>query len=185
MSSALLRWLLVAILASFGVKVFAHARIKPSGSLMPRSNDPGLKQGPCGGVMKSVSPPVFAPGATITVQWEETIDHPGRYEFYFSQADDTNFGPALKVVPDTQNTPVVGGNYHQYSTTITLPDVQCANCTLQMIQYMTETNPPSLYFSCADLSLQAGGVGPSPSPSPVPTPVPLPAPSPSPPSNCH
>jgi len=184
MNSRVFRWALLMIVLTFGVKVFAHARILQSGALAPRltngatgMNNAGIKTGPCGGYPKVANPPVFQPGQTITVNWEETIDHPGRYEFYFSPANDQNFGPALRVVIDNQDTPVVNGQYHQYSTTVTLPNVQCANCTLQMIQYMTETNPPSLYYSCADLQV---GNNPPPNPVPGPTPGPGPAPAPSP-----
>ena len=79
MNSNVLRLALLIILATFGVKVLAHSRLKDSGSLIPRSADPGIKLGPCGPAAKNVNPPAFAPGQSITVNWEETINHPGRY----------------------------------------------------------------------------------------------------------
>lgn len=183
MSSRLLRWALAVVVASFGIKVFAHARLKTSGALVPRSTDPGIKAGPCGGVARLAAPAVYAPGTTITVNWEETINHPGRFEFYFSQAGDANFGTPIAVRNKlaAENAAIVGTNYRQYSASITLPNVTCTDCTLQMIQVMTETNPPSLYYACADVRLQAGA--PMPAPAPVPNPAPAPAPAPGP--GCH
>lgn len=170
MNSRILRWALALTVASFGVKVFAHARLKTTGALAPRSTDPGIKIGPCGGIARTATPAMFAPGATITVNWEETIDHPGRFEFYFSSANDVGF-TLLKTVQDTGT----GALPHQYTTTLTLPNVSCTDCTLQMIQVMTE-NPanPSFYYSCADIRTQAV------TGTPVPTPVPAPTPSPNP-----
>ncbi len=175
MTSKFLRVLLLVLVATFGIKVFAHARIKVTGALVPRNNDAGIKTGPCGGVPRLAQPAVYPPGATITVTWEETINHPGRYEFYFSPANDQNF-QLLQTVVDTQDG---GGLPHQYSTQLTLPNVQCTDCTLQMIQVMTE-NPanPSLYYSCADIRLQAGAPGPTPGPTPTPSPTPAPGPAP-------
>jgi hypothetical protein len=179
MNSTILRLAVLLVVATFGIKVFAHARLKTTGTLVPRTTNPGIKVAPCGGFQKLNNPAVFAPGATIQVDWEETINHPGRYEFYFSEANDQNFGQPLKTVQDTQDTPVVNNNFHQYSTTVTLPNVTCNGCTLQMIQVMTDTNPASYYYSCADIRLQNG----PPPPNPVPTPTPTPSPSPAP--NCH
>src|SRR5262249_25377245 len=120
-------------------------------------------------------PKAFAPGSTVTVQWQETINHPGRFEFYFSEANDTNW-MLIKTVVDDQDNNVLP---HNYSTTITMPNLPCTACTLQMIQVMTE-NPaaPSYYYSCGDIQLQAATATP-----PVTPPVP-PAPSPSPGNNC-
>lgn len=173
MNSRLLRWALALTVASFGIKVFAHARLKPAGTLAPRSTDPGIKIGPCGGLPRTANPPMLAPGSTITVNWEETIDHPGRFEFYFSPANDVGF-VLLKTVPDTATGPLP----HQFSTTVTLPTTPCTDCTLQMIQVMTE-NPaaPTYYYSCMDLRTQAVGTAPAPTPVPVPAPTPAPAPN--------
>lgn len=176
MNSRILRWALALTVASFGIKVFAHARLKTTGTLVPRSTNPGIKIGPCGGIARTATPAVFAPGATITVNWEETIDHPGRYEFYFSAANDAGF-TLLKTVPDT----ATGALPHQFTTTLTLPNVSCTDCTLQMIQVMTE-NPanPSYYYSCADIQTMAVTGTPAPTPIPAPMPAPAPAPGPNP-----
>ena len=162
----------------------AHARLKAGGTLSPRNNKPGLKTGPCGGVARTNSAKEFLVGQKINIQWEETINHPGRYEFYFSKANDEDF-ILLKTVVDEQNTRITNTDYHQYETEITLPLEACEACTLQMIQVMTE-NPsnPSLYFSCADIKLNsAEPIDPPDSPEPPvvpPEPDPVPPPPPAP-----
>lgn len=177
MSSRLLNWVILAMMAFFGVKVFAHARLLPNGVINPRLgpggvNSAGIKTGPCGGLARSAQPSVLAPGSTITVNWEETIDHPGRFEIYFSPGGDTGF-QLLKTIPDNQGAGMPLP--HQFSTTVTLPNVNCVDCTLQLIQVMTE-NPanPSLYYSCSDIRLQAGSTNPLPTPVPAPGPAPQP-----------
>ncbi len=156
---------------------FAHARLLPGGSLPPRNTNAGLKTGPCGGVARTLAPKSFVAGQDITVEWEETVNHPGRFEFYFSEAGDTNF-QLLKSVPDTQDS---GDPPHRYSTSLTLPNLTCTACTIQMIQVMTE-NPalPRNYYSCADIQLTATPTQPGPNPIPTPSPTPSPTPGPSP-----
>lgn len=144
----------------------AHSRLKASTGINTRGTDPGVKTGPCG-LYPKVTPAVLTSGQTLTVTWEETIHHPGRFEFYFSQAGEANF-QLLKTVENTQNDNNVP---HQYSTTVTLPNVTCDSCTFQMIQVMTE-NPaaPTNYYSCADMQLKAAGTGtPTPAPTVAPT----------------
>ena len=154
-----------------GSEASAHSRLKPSTGVVPRSTNPGLKVGPCGGIARTATPANLMAGQQLTVTWEETIQHPGRYEFYFSAAGDLNF-QLLSKVDDVQDNPA--NLPHQYTTTITLPFISCTDCTLQMIQVMTE-NPanPTYYYSCADI-LMTGG------PTPIPTPTPAPGSSPAP-----
>lgn len=164
------------------VEGVAHARLKQNANIVPRSTDSGIKDpnGPCGPNPR-LTPREFAPGSSISVDWEETINHPGQFEFYLSQGNDQNF-QLLKIVPDDQDTAISGTAYHQFTTTITFPaGVTCNACTLQMIQLMTDRNPPTKYFNCADVKLTANpqpNPNPVPVPSPTPTPTPLPNPSP-------
>lgn len=110
------------------------------------------KTGPCGSP-RTATPHVLTAGESITVRWVETIEHPGWYRIAFSPSADVGFDEnvLLDDIPDTQG----GAMPHLYEATITLPQEPCTDCTLQMIQYMSETTPPTLYFSCADLILEA------------------------------
>lgn len=156
-----------------GNEVLAHARLRADGVVPPRNNNAGLKTGPCGGVARTNTNTELVAGSTITLTWEETIQHPGYYQFAISPANDENF-TIIKVVQDTQDNR--NDLPHQYSTEITVPDIECDNCTLQLIQYMTENpNNPRLYFSCADIRIVAGATPPSGQmPDPVPPPIVVP-----------
>lgn len=147
---------------------FAHSNLLMTGNFPPRDASTGLKTAPCGGVLRTATSKAVQGGSVVTVQWQETINHPGRFEFYFSPSGDANW-VLLKTVPDTQDTPIVGTNYHQYSTQLTIPQTNCTACTLQMIQVMTE-NPaaPTNYYSCSDIQIQStGGTGTAPVVTPV------------------
>lgn len=130
-----------------------HARLLPGGSTPGRSNSAGLKTGPCGEVAKGSPVATFNVGQKITVQWEETINHPGYFEFSISSNGDQSF-QLLLTVPDNLNS--TDDLPHRYQAEIQLPaGLSCDNCTLQMIQQMTE-NPsnPRPYFSCSDITIK-------------------------------
>lgn len=168
MGSAFLKFAIVIVATLVASHSFGHARLIAGPGVAPRSNNAGIKTGPCGGVARVAVPAQLKPGSKITVWWEETIQHPGRYEFYFSDGFDTNF-KILAIVPDMQDDPA--SLPHQYSVDLDLPIYECTACTLQMIQVMTE-NPaaPRNYYSCADIILAAGAVNPPPTPPPPPPP---------------
>jgi len=129
----------------------AHSRFALNSATPPRSDNSGIKTGPCGGYPRSTTPAVFTPGQQITVQWEETINHPGYFRIAFSPADDLDFDAnVLYQVDDNQNDSQVP---HFYTANITLPNTPCQTCSLQLIQYMTEVTPPNLYYSCADIQI--------------------------------
>ena len=143
------------IIFSLNQSLYAHSRWTLNGNLTPRSTSAGIKTGPCGGLPRLAISKYFQSGSTITVQWEEVIDHPGRFEIYFSPANDVNF-VLLKTVIDVQN----GG---LNSVNITLPNVTCTACTLQLIQVMTEDPAnPTLYYSCADIQMSGTATAPNP-----------------------
>jgi MYXO-CTERM domain-containing protein len=141
-----------------------------------------LKDGPCGmtGGTRSTNVVTLAPGASLTIRWDEYVNHPGHYRIAFDDDGDDDFQapPCLSscdstsmvigVAPDDYTDPTVladgipdmGGG--EYSFTVTLPDVECDNCTLQVIQVMTDKPPYTtpgndLYFQCIDLVLTSGG----------------------------
>lgn len=119
---------------------------------------------------------VFKPGETITVTWMETIDHPGHFRIAF-QPNGAEFGipPAGSGPPsgfpsvdqtgmtDAVNGSIVLKDFIPDGTTsaqVTLPNIECANCTLQFIQVMLDKPPYTIdalsddvYFNCADVTL--------------------------------
>lgn len=118
------------------------------------------------------APRVLVPGSKFTVMWLETVDHPGHYRISFDLDGSDFFIPPnttattvgldptvmIDLIPDVQgNLPIAGRMYMQE---ITLPNVECANCTLQVIQLMTDKPPyttdtlsDDVYFQCADIQL--------------------------------
>ena len=140
----------------------------PGLSADPNAN---LKEGPCGqlenGRTEQVN--VFAPGQTISVEWDEFVNHRSYYRVAFDIDGDDDFpifpGTGTSPVGDdpTRTCPVDGhvilayelndGGGLDHTLQVTLPDVVCENCTLQVIQYMYDTGRP-YYFQCADLALR-------------------------------
>jgi hypothetical protein len=152
---------LAALLFLPAEAVLAHARWTTNSTvLVPRSTSDGLKTGPCGNIPRTNTTKTFAPGQTIEVEWEETINHPGSYRIAFSPADDLGFdNNVLYSANDLlgTETPLP----HKYTATITLPAQTCEACTLQLIQVMTDRTPPTNYYSCADIRIatDTGGGG--------------------------
>lgn len=146
--------LMIGVVLFVPLLAFGHARlIEPA----PRNAGSGIKTGPCGNIPRTNNPRVLVAGSQLTVRWEETINHPGRYYISFSASGDQGFEQnRLATVVDTQDMPIGTGPNHQYSTVINIPDTPCTDCTLQLIQSMEE-NPlaPTLYYSCADIRIVA------------------------------
>lgn len=132
------------------------------------------KTGPCGTAnsTRTNNPTVLDPGATITVTWDETIEHGGHFRLLFDE-DGTDFPAPVDLedictpgdmvapgvhclmdnIPDQLNAP-------NYSVDVTLPNIECQNCTLQLIQVMANgTMFAGNYFECADLVLGDPPVG--------------------------
>lgn len=138
----------------------------------PQARHEQLKQGPCGAGADDPRGSVvhtFQPGQTITVVWDEFIDHPGHFRISFDADGQDDFvdpasftdvsgGPAVLLdgIADRQ-----GGG--EYSQSVTLPDVECESCTLQVVQVMTDKAPygdgNDLYYQCVDLVLSRSATG--------------------------
>lgn len=133
----------------------------------PPQRTASQKAGPCGasGGTRGDTVTVLEPGATITVQWDETIDHPSHYRISFDMDGDDDFVEPATMDELNSNDAVLvdgiadqsGSTPRRYEQTITLPDVECDNCTLQLIQVMYDKAPygdgNDLYYQCADLTL--------------------------------
>lgn len=189
-----MRWILATALTLTPSLAAAHiALVSPA----PRTSS--QKAGPCGaaGSVRGANVTTLAPGATITVSWKETIDHPGHFRISFDNdgqdfvvppnATATTEGMEnvmVDLIADVQGGGLPAGG-RPYTQDITLPDIECENCTLQIIQLMTDKPPYTLptdaggsndiYYQCADIRLAAGTPPPDPNPDPDPVPDPDPA----------
>jgi MYXO-CTERM domain-containing protein len=137
----------------------------------------------------------YKPGETITVEFREYIPHPGYYRFAFDDDGDDDFVSPLSIKPvdparpcpfnatdmcgesDFYNSDTVlpgmdnlephlaGQSKGTYSFQVKLPNVQCENCTLQLLQVMEDTihgayntdpnegSLPDVYYQCIDIKL--------------------------------
>ncbi len=156
---------LIAGLALLATASVADAHIRLDS---PRPRTTELKTGPCGapGSTRGSNVTVLAPGATIEVVWTETVDHPGHYRVSFD-ADGQDFTVPLSFTDLTQTMNVLvddiadrSGRDLVYKQMVTLPNITCENCTLQVIQMMTDKPPygdgNDIYFQCADIALRTG-----------------------------
>ena len=130
-----------------------------------------LKTGPCGveGGERTDNVTYFEPGATIEVHWNEYVEHPGHYRIAFDDDGDDDFIDPRTMMETYSNDAVLldgipdkGPDDPYYSATVTLPDIACDNCTLQVIQVMYDKEPyetpgNDIYYQCADLVLKVGG----------------------------
>jgi hypothetical protein len=130
-----------------------------------------LKTGPCGvsAGERSDNVTYFEPGQTIEVRWDEYIDHPGHYRIAFDAHGDDDFVDPATMMELYSNDAVLldgiadqGPTEREYAATVTLPDVTCDDCTLQVIQVMYDKPPYTtpgndIYYQCADLVLREGG----------------------------
>jgi uncharacterized protein (TIGR03382 family) len=162
----------------FSVSAAAHIEMETP---TPRFNDGQNKWCPCGGGgdgsrnndgcelgssddARGATTNSFQPGATIRVRWQETIGHAGRYRIAFDPdgADQADFNDNILLdIADPGGNDGNAGQGNVWLADVTLPDIECDNCTLQLVQIMNgdTINPVadvtgfSNYFQCANLVL--------------------------------
>lgn len=144
----------------------------------PAARDGGeeLKDAPCGaaGSVRGSAVTTFEAGQTIEIVIDEYIDHPSHYRVAFDVDGHDDFADPVCVEncdtsgPDPVFAPgdptivlvdhVVDDPAREQTITVTLPDVVCDRCTLQVIQVMYDKRPYTIggndnYYQCADLVL--------------------------------
>jgi MYXO-CTERM domain-containing protein len=123
------------------------------------------KDDPCGDPLNPPgedAPTVYQAGETITIEFEEFVDHSSYFRVAVDLTGTDNFtSPAgfddfynspeviADEIPDLQD-----GGLHLVE--VMLPDTLCDPCTLQLIQVMTDDGAwgpgnDDLYFQCADI----------------------------------
>lgn len=140
-----------------------------------------LKSKPCGQSQNARTETVteFSPGETITVEWDEFIHHPSYYRIAFDVDGDDDFtirDDMDSIDPNTDDPELlepIGDvvlayvedepGAATYSVEVTLPNVTCETCTLQVIQFMYDKVNNNVddeyYFQCADLALRGEVLG--------------------------
>jgi len=164
----------------------AHFRLEAP-AVATEMNDLGdpQKTYPCGGDAGATMTgdlTTYSPGDTITITVNETIYHPGHYRVALAENDMSELPADPPITPgpgdecamtEIMNPPVYpvladGMLPHdapfdgEQSFQVTLPDdVECENCTLQVIQYMSSHGAPCFYYHCANIAIQGGASGES------------------------
>jgi len=178
-----------ALTINFEATALAHISVDQGGTHLSRYSDSGLKESPCGvaGGTRGTNVYTYKPGETITISIKEVISHPSYFRIAFDSDGDDGFltpsgtagefgscsgdpacGPGHEdycnndaVLLDHLN-PHAGafGTTPIYTWSVTLPNVECDNCTLQIIQVMNDLNvhtapypQDDVYYQCIDLVL--------------------------------
>jgi hypothetical protein len=129
------------------------------------------KVGPCGVAGRSEHVNVFQPGETITVVFNETVNHPSHYRIAFNPdgddfPDPTSVDDVRSGMPYTLIDGIPDEEAAVQEVAITFPEIECENCTLQLIQVMydkgangfggrtAEGGNDDMYYACADVALR-------------------------------
>jgi len=188
----------LGVMASFSAVAQAHFNLTmpPAADTDTAGGVLGGGKGPppCGPTSQSGIITAVQGGHPLAIQLTETVYHPGFYRFALSinsrdelppdPATDVNDG-GLSISAAIENPavfPVIadGVFVHDtrpadltvpYTTTIMLPNITCAKCTLQVVEFMAEhrsnTGPDGgvaggfFYHHCADLKITADDSLPS------------------------
>jgi hypothetical protein len=170
---------------AFALPGEAHAHIKllePASWVVEGERGDPQKDAPCGGtsVTETGAVTTFRAGQTITVRWQETVGHSGHFRISLARdrADlidpvvETSTGDgvtgtslsaeimspvAYPVLADGlfPRDDVSGAQAEPFSTTVTLPDEECEDCTLQVEQFMSQHGPGYFYHHCANVRIVA------------------------------
>jgi hypothetical protein len=174
---------LSAALVLGGALFAAHAEAHIDVDFPPHSFSE-QKASPCGGgteIPGAVT--TLTAGQKLVVKFHETINHPGWFRISFD-ADGMDDFYVMKCKDDQPtNEPTIlldkipDEPDKTYEVEVTLPNVTCTSCTLQVIQVMTDKNPGDcganiadwdwepdpvtgsneIYFRCSKLVLEEGG----------------------------
>ena len=166
----------------------AHFKlVEPASWLIEDDRGDPQKAGPCGGTNTDYGRPSFAitqavGGSKMHVKVVETIYHPGHYRIALAvnsplelpvdpkaTTEATERGPrsvSAEIMNPVQMPVLADGLFpHQakvdgpLETDVTLPNISCTHCTLQVIQFMEQhglNNPGNFtYHHCATLQIVA------------------------------
>lgn len=162
--------------------------MEPTPTLTQDERGNPQKAEPCGGTKSGSTPPtnVVTPvkgGAQFHIKIKETVYHPGHYRVALAgqpldlPADpetvtrETEKGPrsvSAKIDPNPRPPVLADGLFvhtervppgHIWETDVRIPNIDCENCTLQVIQWMADHsfNPEGgyTYHHCAELKITA------------------------------
>jgi hypothetical protein len=142
-------------------------------------NNNGIEVAPCGSGTATPTPanPPVTGGSSLVVMWHETINHDGHYRIGLSANQSDFTTPASLAVPAAplpswdlaDGIPDTSTGNGTFMKTITVPDIDCPHCVLQLVQIASLSSDGSNsggyytnYYECADLAITSsagGGAG--------------------------
>jgi len=181
-------WLALGLIA-FPNLSQAHFRLlAPASWLVENQLGDPQKAAPCGGTNTDFGKPTYAVtdvrgGSALHIKVQETVYHPGHYRVALAVNSPTELpldpkaqtmtndkGAIMSVSGEIMNpvtAPVLADGLFQHSaktdqpfeTDVTVPNINCKSCTLQVIQFMEQhgvNNPGQFtYHHCAVLRVTA------------------------------
>jgi hypothetical protein len=169
MTSKLLSALVAASATLIAADAAAHIDLHT-----PPMRDGDQKVGPCEGEAAGARVDLTA-GDTFSITWDETIQHPGHFRIAIDEDGEDGFATSETLAEFdnimgeggiilVESVPDGDGDQQAYEHDITVPNVNCEECTLQLVQVMTENATldlaEDLYFRCADIRITgASGEG--------------------------
>jgi hypothetical protein len=180
--------LAAGVLATLPTIASAHFKlVEPASWLIEDQRGDPQKAGPCGGTNADYGKPSYAVtkvtgGQKLHIKVLETIYHPGHYRIALAVNSPTELpvdpetattqterGPrsvSAKIQDPVQAPVIVDGLWPHtakpdgaFETDITVPNISCRRCTLQVLQFMAEHGPNNpgnySYHHCAVLQISA------------------------------
>jgi hypothetical protein len=128
----------------------------------PKGRSGEIDSKPCGGTgsMRGSTVSTFHPGDKIKLQWNVFVQHttPGLWRL---SIDDSGQDFPDPVAPnDTSKLPLFIDHFEASGVTmqemeVTIPNIECDKCTVQLLQYKYDkppySDPSSFYYQCADI----------------------------------
>ena len=158
----------------------AHINLLEPAPRAPGRPDTQLSRGPCGqraNARREDGVRVFRPGQSIELEWEVYVQHVSYFRIAFDADGDDSFSarPSMPRDPAADDPTLLPagdgelildyiqdrtGDIDRVERRVTLPDVECERCTLQLIQF-TYGLPiaDATYHQCVDLVLDASAPG--------------------------
>lgn len=176
------------LVAAVPTVVSAHFKLlEPSSWLVEDDRGDPQKSGPCGGSNTDWGKPSYAIGKAtggqkLHIKVQETIYHPGHYRIALAVNSHNELPPDPEVmtmpsdrgprsvsatIQNPPQAPVLADGVWvhtervttPFETDVTLPNINCRRCTVQVAQFMAEhgaNNPGNYtYHHCAELQITA------------------------------
>jgi hypothetical protein len=163
--------------------------VSPPPRLEGQAGGNQLKTKPCGQMtnMRTDKVTTFTPGQKVDIKIKEYVDHPGYFAVAFDPDGDDNFpfpranmddvdaatddpkalfpisNTVLGIRTDKEKECYTENAQHECTISVTIPNMTCQNCTLQVTQFMTDKlgdgNDNEYYYQCADIKIEGTVMG--------------------------